>query len=135
VAVVRFAIRNLESLEQGNRLTSRVKRLLNRIAHLKRDNTVKGSRRNIHEPYDLSNEFFRLFLDPSMMYSSAIFETEATSLEYAQREKLDRCCRKLGPRRGDHILEIGTGWGAFALHAAEVYGCRVTTTTISRQAV
>jgi cyclopropane-fatty-acyl-phospholipid synthase len=133
VAVVRFAIRNLDSLEQGNRLTSWVKRLLNRIAHLRRDNTVEGSRRNIHEHYDLSNEFFRLFLDPSMMYSAAIFKTEATSLEDAQREKLDRCCRKLGLRQGDHILEIGTGWGAFALHAAEVYGCRVTTTTISRQ--
>jgi cyclopropane-fatty-acyl-phospholipid synthase len=133
VAVVRFAIRNLESLEQGNRLSSWVKRMLNRMAHLRRDNTVEGSRRNIHEHYDLSNDFFRLFLDPSMVYSSAIFETEATSLEDAQQEKLDRCCRKLGLQPGDHVLEIGTGWGAWALHAAEEYGCRVTTTTISRQ--
>jgi cyclopropane-fatty-acyl-phospholipid synthase len=133
VAVVRFAIRNLESLEQGNRLSSWVQRMLNRLAHLRRDNTVEGSRRNIHEHYDLSNDFFRLFLDPSMVYSSAIFETEATSLEDAQREKLDRCCRKLGLQPGDHVLEIGTGWGALALHAAEQYGCRVTTTTISGQ--
>lgn len=133
VAVVRFAIRNLDSLEQGNRLTSLVSRILNRLAHLRRDNTVEGSRRNIHEHYDLSNDFFRLFLDSRMVYSSAIYEREETSLEDAQMEKIDRLCRKLGLQPGDHVLEIGTGWGAMALHAAEVYGCRVTTTTISRQ--
>lgn len=133
VAVVRFAIRNLDSLEQGNRLTSFVSRILNRLAHLRRDNTVEGSRRNIHEHYDLSNDFFRLFLDSRMVYSSAIYEREETSLEDAQMEKIDRLCRKLGLQPGDHLLEIGTGWGAMALHAAETYGCRVTTTTISRQ--
>jgi len=133
VAVVRFAIRNLDSLEQGNRLSSFISRMLNRLAHLRRDNTVEGSRRNIHEHYDLSNDFFRLFLDKKMVYSSAIYEREETSLEDAQVEKIDRLCRKLGLQPGDHVLEIGTGWGAMALHAAEVYGCRVTTTTISQQ--
>ena len=133
VAVVRFAIRNLDSLEQGNRLSSFISRMLNRLAHLRRDNTVEGSRRNIHEHYDLSNDFFRLFLDKKMVYSSAIYEREETTLEDAQIEKIDRLCRKLGLQPGDHVLEIGTGWGAMALHAAEVYGCRVTTTTISQQ--
>jgi len=133
VAVVRFAIRNLDSLEQGNRLSSFISRMLNRLAHLRRDNTVEGSRRNIHEHYDLSNDFFRLFLDQKMVYSSAIYEREETTLEDAQIEKIDRLCRKLGLQPGDHVLEIGTGWGAMALHAAEVYGCRVTTTTISQQ--
>ncbi len=133
VAVVRFAIRNLASLESGNRLSSFVSRLINRLSHLKRDNTVEGSRRNIHEHYDLSNDFFQLFLDRKMVYSSAIYEQEDTSLDDAQIEKIDRLCRKLGLKPGDHVLEIGTGWGAMALHAAELYGCRVTTTTISRQ--
>jgi len=133
VAVVRFAIRNLESLESGNRISSFVSRMLNRLAHLKRDNTVEGSRRNIHEHYDLSNDFFRLFLDRRMVYSAAIYEHEDTPLEDAQMEKIDRLCRKLGLKPGDHVLEIGTGWGGFALHAAERYGCRVTTTTISRE--
>ncbi len=133
VAVVRFAIRNLDSLEQGNGLSSFISRMLNRLAHLRRDNTVEGSRRNIHEHYDLSNDFFRLFLDKKMVYSSAIYEREETTLEDAQIEKIDRLCRKLGLQPGDHVLEIGTGWGAMALHAAEVYGCRVTTTTISQQ--
>lgn len=133
VAVVRFAIRNLDSLEQGNRLSSFISRMLNRVAHLRRDNTVEGSRRNIHEHYDLSNDFFRLFLDKKMVYSSAIYERAETTLEDAQIEKIDRLCRKLGLQPGDHVLEIGTGWGAMALHAAEVYGCRVTTTTISQQ--
>jgi cyclopropane-fatty-acyl-phospholipid synthase len=94
---------------------------------------VEGSRRNIHQHYDLSNDFFRLFLDTRMVYSSAVYEREETSLEAAQMEKIDRLCSKLGLQPGDHLLEIGTGWGAMALHAAEVYGCRVTTTTISRQ--
>ncbi len=94
-------------------------------------NTRSGSRRNIVAHYDLGNDFFRLFLDPTMTYSCAIFENGATTLEAAQREKIDRACRKLRLQPADHLLEIGTGWGEMALHAATRYGCRVTTTTIS----
>ncbi len=94
-------------------------------------NTRSGSRRNIVAHYDLGNDFFRLFLDPTMTYSCGVFSDATTTLEEAQVEKIERACRKLCLRRSDHLLEIGTGWGALALHAAGRYGCRVTTTTIS----
>lgn len=94
-------------------------------------NTRSGSRRNIVAHYDLGNDFFRLFLDPTMTYSCGIFKDATTTLEQAQVEKIDRACRKLCLRPSDHLLEIGTGWGALAVHAASRYGCRVTTTTIS----
>ncbi len=104
---------------------------LEQLRYFLQRNTQKGSRRNIQAHYDLSNEFFGLFLDPSMTYSCAIFENGATTLEEAQVEKIDRACRRLGLNASDHLLEIGTGWGALAIHAARKYGCRVTTTTIS----
>lgn len=104
---------------------------LSRAAYRLERNTRSGSRRNIVAHYDLGNEFFALFLDPTMTYSCAVFENGAATLEQAQREKIDRACRKLDLRPTDHLLEIGTGWGALALHAASRYGCRVTTTTIS----
>jgi len=102
-------------------------------AHWARRNTRRGSRRNIEAHYDLGNDFFRLFLDETMTYSCGVFEDEGTSLADAQRAKIDGICRKLNLQPADHLLEIGTGWGGFALHAATRYGCRVTTTTISRQ--
>ena len=89
--------------------------------------------RNIAAHYDLSNEFFRLFLDDNLMYSCAVFPRPDSSLEEASRCKVDRICRKLALAPGDHLLEIGTGWGGFALHAAGEYGCRVTTATISQE--
>ncbi len=104
---------------------------LSRAAYWLERNTRSGSRRNIVAHYDLGNEFFSLFLDPTMTYSCAVFENGAATLEEAQREKIDRACRKLNLRPTDHLLEIGTGWGALAIHAAKRYGCRVTTTTIS----
>ncbi len=104
---------------------------LARLAYLLDRNTRRGARRNIVAHYDLGNEFFSLFLDPTMTYSSAIFERGAATLEEAQIEKIDRACRLLALRPSDHLLEIGTGWGALAMHAATKYGCRVTTTTIS----
>ncbi|MEF8834470.1 MAG: cyclopropane-fatty-acyl-phospholipid synthase family protein [Halofilum sp. (in: g-proteobacteria)] len=104
-----------------------------RLAQRARANTPGGSRRNIRDHYDLGNDFFRLFLDESMTYSAGVFETADASLEAAQTAKLDRICRKLGLRPEHHVLEIGTGWGSFALHAAEHYGCHVTTTTISAE--
>lgn len=131
VAVIRICVRNLQHLESSNRALSWASRVLGRLAHLRRANTVDGSRRNIAAHYDLSNEFFSLFLDRDMVYSSAVYPSESATLEDAQREKLDRICRKLQLTQDDHVLEIGTGWGAFALHAASRYGCRVTTTTIS----
>lgn len=94
-------------------------------------NTRSGSRRNIVAHYDLSDEFFALFLDPTMTYSAAIFERPGMTLEQAQIEKIDRACRKLMLTPADHLVEIGSGWGAMAIHAAREYGCRVTTTTIS----
>lgn len=133
VALVRLAVRNLARLEGGNRALSALARLADAAGHRLRANTVAGSSRNIRAHYDLSNEFFRLFLDPSMMYSCAWFETGEDSLETAQRQKLDRICGKLELGPEDRVLEIGTGWGGFALHAARNYGCRITTTTISRE--
>jgi cyclopropane-fatty-acyl-phospholipid synthase len=131
VAVVRLAARNLSELECGNPHLTFASRLFYRLRHWMNRNNVAGSRRNIRAHYDLSNEFFRLFLDRNMVYSSAVYRHANDSLEEAQVEKLDRVCRKLRLEPGDHVLEIGTGWGAFALHASRNYGCHVTTTTIS----
>jgi cyclopropane-fatty-acyl-phospholipid synthase len=110
-------------------------RLANRLGHLLRPNSRSLARRNIAEHYDLSNDFFSLWLDPSMMYSSARWPAEAPELplEEAQREKNEALCRSLRLRPSDHVLEIGTGWGAWSIHAAATHGCRVTTLTISRQ--
>jgi len=120
----------LDGMDGGwSRLAEPVRRLLHAAAR----NTRAGSRRNIAAHYDIGNDFFELFLDPTMMYSCAVFERADMSLEQAQVAKLDRLCRKLDLQPGDHLLEIGTGWGALALHAARHYGCRVTTTTISRE--
>ncbi len=133
VSLIRLAVRNLRILEEENRFFSAVSRFLNLLRHRRRPNTPRGSRRNIQEHYDLSNEFFRLFLDRQMVYSCAYYETAEDSLETAQTNKLDRICRKLGLGPQEHVLEIGTGWGGFAAHAASQYGCRVTTTTISEE--
>jgi len=133
VAVIRLAARNLTTLERGHPVLSLGSRAYHRARHWLRRNSVAGSRRNIAAHYDLSNDFFRLFLDERMVYSSAVYRTGDDTLERAQVEKLDRICRKLRLGPADHVLEIGTGWGAFALHAARQYGCRVTTTTISRE--
>ena len=111
-------------------------RLLSPVAsgfHWLRRNTKAGSAKNIHAHYDLGNDFFRLFLDPTMNYSCGIFESPDDSMEEASLAKMDHICRKLELRPGDHLLEIGTGWGGMAIHAAGWYGCRVTTTTISKE--
>jgi cyclopropane-fatty-acyl-phospholipid synthase len=106
---------------------------LNKYFHWQRANTRKGSEKNIREHYDLSNDFFSLFLDSSMTYSSGIFLQSEDTLEQAQQNKYDRLCREAGIRAGDEVLEIGTGWGGFAIHAAKNYGAKVTTVTISKQ--
>lgn len=97
-----------------------------------RRNTPSGSRRNIRDHYDLGDDFFRLFLDETMAYSSGIFPHREASLKDASIEKFDRACRLLQLTPADHVLEIGSGWGGFAMHAARKYGCRVTTTTLSK---
>ncbi|MBC7457511.1 MAG: class I SAM-dependent methyltransferase [Bdellovibrionaceae bacterium] len=104
-----------------------------KIYHLLNKNSISGSKKNIHAHYDLGNDFFKLFLDKNWMYSAAIFKTQETSLDDAQFEKVDRICRKLKLKPDDRVIEIGTGWGGFALHAAKHYGCHVTTTTISKE--
>jgi cyclopropane-fatty-acyl-phospholipid synthase len=131
VAVVRIAARNLSALEGGNRIFSLANRLVQKLRHRRNRNSITGSRRNIQAHYDLSNDFFRLFLDRNMVYSSAVYRHGSDTLEDAQIEKLDLICRKLQLGPEDRVLEIGTGWGAFALHASRNYGCKVTTTTIS----
>ena len=130
-AVVRFAIRNLNAIEPKNPFIGALAGAFDTIRHKLRRNSVAGSRRNIQAHYDLSNDFFRLFLDRGMMYSCAFYQTPDDSLETAQFNKLDRICRKLHLGPNDHVLEIGTGWGGFAEHATRHYGCRVTSTTIS----
>ncbi|MBN9658755.1 MAG: class I SAM-dependent methyltransferase [Acidobacteria bacterium] len=133
VSLVRLAVRNSAALERSNGFFASLNLFLNYVRHRLRKNTIAGSRRNIQAHYDLSNDFFRLFLDRRMLYSCGWYETPQDSLETAQFQKIDRICRKLQLQPGDHVLEIGTGWGGFALHAAREYGCRVTTTTISQQ--
>jgi cyclopropane-fatty-acyl-phospholipid synthase len=133
VALLRLALRNSHAFNRLNGTWSWVARQASRLSHALRANTLDGSRRNIAAHYDLGNDFFALFLDPEMLYSAAWFEAEDDSLERAQIQKLDRICRKLQLGPDDHLLEIGTGWGAFAAYAATEYGCRVTTTTISRE--
>ncbi len=133
VALVRLLLRNravLDGMEGG---AARFTIPLQKLFHWVNRNTHEGARRNIAAHYDLGNAFFALWLDETMMYSAAIFERPDMSLYEAQLARLDRVCRKLHLGPNDHVLEIGTGWGGFALHAARHYGCRVTTTTISRE--
>lgn len=132
-ALVRILVKNRDVLLDMDSGTARLTRPLQKMFHWYNRNTRNGSRRNIAAHYDLGNDFYGLWLDERMMYSSAIFEHADRSLEAASVAKLDRICRKLKLTPDDHVLEIGTGWGGFAIYAAENYGCRVTTTTISSQ--
>ena len=131
--LLRVLARNLESAGRLEAGVARLRALADRALHLLRRNSRLGSRRNIAAHYDLGNEFFATFLDPTMTYSSAVFPRPGASLEEASLHKLDLICRKLGLAPGMSVVEIGTGWGSFALHAAGTYGCRVVTTTISRR--
>jgi cyclopropane-fatty-acyl-phospholipid synthase len=133
VGLVQLLVRNRDLLDGMEGGSARLGSAAMRLWHALRRNTREGSRRNIAAHYDLGNQFFALFLSPDLMYSSAMWEGEADSLEAASNRKLDAICRKLGLRPGLHVVEIGSGWGGFALHAARHYGCRVTTTTISRE--
>jgi cyclopropane-fatty-acyl-phospholipid synthase len=132
-ALVRLAVRNLGTLENNNKLFSAIAAISDTVGHRLRGNSLTGSRRNISYHYDLGNNFYRLFLDDSMAYSCACYQSPEDSLERAQHNKFERICRKLELKPTDHLLEIGTGWGGFAAYAATNYGSRITTTTISRQ--
>jgi cyclopropane-fatty-acyl-phospholipid synthase len=133
ISVIRLAIRNLNTLDSTNAAFQWFTRLFARARHLLKSNTIAGSRDNIRAHYDLSNDFFRLFLDESLMYSAAFWDSPGDTLEQAQWNKLERICLQLGLSPADHVIEIGSGWGAFAIHAAQRFGCRVTTTTISQR--
>ncbi len=130
-SLFRIFCRNLDWHHTFGKTLELATRTAARFGYWLARNTRSGSRRNIGAHYDLGNEFFELFLDPSMMYSSAIFDDTTMSLADAQTARLDEICRRLQLKASDHLLEIGTGWGGFALHAAKNFGCRVTTTTIS----
>lgn len=133
VQVTRLFSANMAAMEGLDSGQSRIALLLLKIGHWLKRNTQRGSRENITAHYDLGNEFFELFLDPTMMYSAALFADPDISLEAASVAKLDEICRQLSLRPDDHLLEIGTGWGGMAIYAARHYGCKVTTTTISAE--
>lgn len=131
--VARMFSANLVLLNSFDASQSIFVKLALKVAHRLNRNTHKGSQLNIAAHYDLGNEFFRLFLDPTMMYSSALFPDKSITLESASETKLDELCQQLELKPDDHLLEIGTGWGGMAIHAAKNYGCLVTTTTISQE--
>ena len=131
--LVRLMCINIDFLNQIDGGTPLLQRAGDKLFHWLNRNTEKQARDNISRHYDLSNDFFSLFLDQEMMYSAAIFERPETSLEEASVYKLEVICRKLELQAEDHLLEVGTGWGGLAIYAAKHYGCRVTTTTISRE--
>ena len=130
--VVRIMVRNMELLDGIEGGIASLVNPFRKLLHWFNRNTLEGSRKNIAAHYDLGNDFFELFLDPTMMYSCGIFETKQSTMEQASEAKLKRICDKLQLSDRDHVVEIGTGWGGFAIYAASNYGCKVTTTTISR---
>ncbi|MGV3658907.1 MAG: class I SAM-dependent methyltransferase [Prosthecobacter sp.] len=136
-AVLDWFIINIQSSPELGGSSQRFKligflKFINRIRHLLRSNSIRNSRRNIQEHYDLGNDFYKLWLDPTMTYSAARFTSIDQSLESAQIAKYEALCEKLHLRKDDHVLEIGCGWGGFSIHAAKKYGCRVTGITISQ---
>lgn len=133
VALIRIAMANLELLDQFGQGFSPIRRVAERIGVALKRNSLSGSKKNIAAHYDLGNDFYSLFLDESLTYSCAIFRDEATSLADAQTNKLDVICKKLRLKPGDRVLEIGCGWGGFALHAAKNYGVDVVGVTLSKE--
>ena len=129
--LVRVLLRNTSVLRGlGN---AAYKKPLYKLLHLMNRDSVHGSKKNIEAHYDLGNKLFENFLDPTMTYSSGFFEKPDATMQQASTAKLDRICQKLGLSESDHVVEIGTGWGSFALHAARNYNCKITTTTISEE--
>lgn len=133
VELIQILARNRDVLDKMNQnIISQASQVLLKAWYKSRKNSVDGSRKNIAEHYDLSNDFFKLFLDPSMMYSSALFKDAEMTLAQASDYKKEIICQKLQLKPLDHVVEIGSGWGGFAIYAAQHYGCKVTTITISQ---
>ena len=133
VALVRIFVRNMNISDQLDQGVSALAHAFSRLGHWLRRNTAANARKNIHAHYDLGNDFFRLFLDDTMAYSCGVFPQVRATMREASLGKFERACRKLELTPRDHLLEIGTGWGGLAIHAAKQFGCRVTTTTISEE--
>jgi cyclopropane-fatty-acyl-phospholipid synthase len=131
--VVRIFAKNIDVLDSIDNRWTQLGQYALKALHFMRRNNRQGSRQNIAAHYDLGNDLFSQFLDPTMMYSSAQFLNETDTLEQGQTYKLQRICQKLDLKLTDHLLEIGTGWGSMAIYAAQHYGCRVTTTTLSKE--
>lgn len=124
---------NLSALDSIESRSSLLSKLTYQVSHWLNRNTVANSAKNIEAHYDLSNDLYQTFLDPRMLYSSAVFNDDSDSLEQAQINKMERLCQQLKLTANDSVIEIGTGWGAMAIYMAQTYGCHVTTTTISEQ--
>ena len=131
VTLIRILIRNQNVMNKFDSGIASLAKPINKSIHRRRKNTLSGSKKNILAHYDLSNEFYQLWLDDTMTYSCGIFENKNSTMKEASIKKLDSLINKLDVKPGDTILEIGTGWGSFACHAAKEYGCKVITTTIS----
>ncbi|MFN0296873.1 class I SAM-dependent methyltransferase [Acinetobacter albensis] len=133
VELIQILARNRDVLDKINQnVISQASQIFLKAWHKSRQNSIEGSRKNIADHYDLSNDFFKLFLDPSMMYSSAVFKDADMTLQQASEYKKELICQKLQLKPMDHLVEIGSGWGGFAIYAAQNYGCKVTTITISQ---
>ncbi|MFN7014823.1 MAG: SAM-dependent methyltransferase, partial [Bacteroidia bacterium] len=131
--LIQIFIKNYHTLSAIDGKIAKIKMFIHQIKQWRNKNTVQGSKRNIIKHYDLGNDLFSLFLDSKMMYSSAIYPSKQSTLEEASEYKLKIICEKLRLKPDDHVLEIGTGWGGFAIYAATHYGCNIITTTISNQ--
>ncbi|MGR5057944.1 class I SAM-dependent methyltransferase [Vibrio rotiferianus] len=132
-ALMKLMALNMRALDKLEEQGSWLTRLLYKFSHWTNRNSQENSRKNIHAHYDLGNNLYEAFLDTNMLYSSALYNEVGDSLEQAQINKMDRLCQQLELKASDHVIEIGTGWGAMAIYMAEQYGCQVTTTTISEE--
>ncbi|EOW6614459.1 class I SAM-dependent methyltransferase [Vibrio fluvialis] len=132
-AVTELMARNLSALDQLETQSSFVTRAMNKVGHWLKRNSIVRAKQNIEAHYDLGNDLYQTFLDERMLYSSALYLSTSDSLEQAQIQKMDRLCQQLQLTENDHVIEIGTGWGAMAIYMAQHYGCKVTTTTISEE--
>lgn len=131
--VIRLFVLNMHTLQAMGNKQPLWRKVASKLYHAYRDNSLTGAKRNISAHYDLSNDFFSLFLDPTMAYSSGIFKTDSDTLHDASLNKFQHICERLQLKPEDHLLEIGTGWGGLAIHAAKHFGCKVTSTTISHE--
>ncbi|MGD8109119.1 class I SAM-dependent methyltransferase [Vibrio sp. TRT 17S01] len=133
IQVIELFALNMKMLDKLESKTSWMTQFTDKLQHWLNRNTLRNSTKNIHAHYDIGNALYKLFLDSSMLYSAAVFNQPTDSLEVAQTNKMERLCQQLQLSKHDHVIEIGTGWGAMAIYMAKQYGCQVTTTTISEE--